>query len=107
MEAQRSTLFIQSLDKAMRVLEAFSHGEQFLGLTELATLSGLDKASTQRCAHTLCQIGYLEKNPKTSRFSLGKKCLDLSFHFLRTHPLVVAATPVLLQLRKDSGERTN
>ena len=44
---------------------------------------------------------------KRADFSLGKKCLDLSFHFLRTHPLVVAATPALLQLRKDSGERTN
>jgi IclR family pca regulon transcriptional regulator len=107
MDAPRSTLFIQSLDKAMRVLEAFSRGEQFLGLSEIAALSGLDKASAQRCVHTLCQIGYLEKNAKTSRFSLGKKCLDLSFHFLRTHPLVVAATPSLLQLRKDSGERTN
>jgi IclR family pca regulon transcriptional regulator len=107
MATGRSSLFIQSLEKAMRVLEGFGHGGQFLGLSEIAALSGLHKAAAQRCTDTLVQIGYLEKHPKTGRFALGKKCLDLSFHFLRTHPLVVAATPVLLQLRKDSGERTN
>jgi DNA-binding IclR family transcriptional regulator len=55
----------------------------------------------------LVATGYLEKHPTTGRFCLGKKCLDLSFHFLRTHPLVSVATPVLLQLRRDCGERTN
>ncbi len=107
MERLRSPLFVQSLEKAMKVLEAFGHGEQYLGLSEIVALSGLDKAATQRYVHTLVQLGYLVKSAKTGRFALGKKCLDLSFHFLRTHPLVVAATPVLLQLRKDSGERTN
>ena len=107
MEGSRSPLFVQSLEKAMKVLEAFGRGEQYLGLSQIVALSGLDKAAAQRYVHTLVQIGYLEKSAKTGRFALGKKCLDLSFHFLRTHPLVVAATPVLLQLRKDSGERTN
>ncbi|MEP0320941.1 IclR family transcriptional regulator [Bauldia litoralis] len=104
---ERSPLFIQSLEKALFVLEAFSAAEQFLGLAEIVRISGLDKASAQRCVHTLVQSGYLEKDPQSGRFSLGKKVLDLSFHFLRAHPLVVAATPVLLQLRRDCGERTN
>jgi DNA-binding IclR family transcriptional regulator len=40
---------------------------------EIVALSGLDKAAAQRHAHTLVQLGYLEKSPKTGRFSLGKK----------------------------------
>lgn len=105
--AERSPLFIQSLDKALSVLKAFSMAERFLGLGEIARITGLDKASAQRCVHTLVQSGYLEKDPQSGRFCLGKKVLDLSFHFLRAHPLVVSATPVLLQLRRDCGERTN
>jgi len=105
--AERSPLFIQSFAKVMRVLEAFSQGGQYLGLSEIAGLTGLDKPQTQRCTHTLVETGYLEKHPQTGRFCLGKKCLDLGFHFLRTHPLVSVATPILLQLRRDCGERTN
>lgn len=104
---QRSPLFIQSFDKVIRVLEAFGHSEQYLGLSEIVGLTGLDKPQAQRCTHTLVATGYLEKHPQTGRFCLGKKCLDLSFHFLRAHPLVSIATPILLQLRRDCGERTN
>src|SRR5260370_22920395 len=104
---QRSPLFIQSFDKVMRVLQAFGQSDQYLGLSEIVALTGLDKPQAQRSTHTLVATGYLEKHPTTGRFCLGKKCLDLSFHFLRTHPLVSVATPVLLQLRRDCGERTN
>lgn len=103
----RSPLFIQSLEKALFVLEAFGKAEHLLSLAEIAKLSGLEKPAAQRCVHTLVQTGYIEKDPQSGRFSLGKKVLDLSFHFLRAHPLVIAATPVLLQLRRDCGERTN
>lgn len=104
---ERSPLFIQSFDKVMRVLEVFGRSDQYLGLSEIVALSGMDKPQAQRCTHTLVATGYLEKHPQTGRFCLGKKCLDLSFHFLRSHPLVATATPILLQLRRDCGERTN
>jgi IclR family pca regulon transcriptional regulator len=103
----RSPLFVQSVEKAMKVLEVVGRGDQPVGLSEIALLSGLDKASAQRCAHTLVALGYLEKCPRTSRLSLGRRCLDLSFHYLRAHPLVRAATPLLMNLRNNCGERTN
>ena len=103
----RSPLFIHSLDKALRVLEAFSHSDGRMGLSEIARAAGLDKAATQRCVHTLVQTGYIEKDARSGRLSLGKKVLDLGFHFLREHPLVKLATPVLMQLRRDCSERTN
>lgn len=102
-----SKQIIQSLDKGLRVIEVFAQAERFLGLGEIVRLTGFDKSSAQRSTHTLVQAGYLEKDPRTGRFCLGKKVLDLSFNFLRSHPLVTAAMPVLLQLRRDSGERTN
>jgi IclR family pca regulon transcriptional regulator len=103
----RSALFIQSIEKAIKVLNVFGRGDRSMGLSEIALHSGLDKPSTQRCVYTLVELGYLEKCAKTSRLSLGKKCLDLSFHFLSNDPLVRTATPVLTKLRNDCGERTN
>ncbi len=103
----RSALFMQSVEKAFRVLEVFGESDRYLGLSEIVGLSGLDKSSAQRCTHTLVQTGYLDKHPKSGRFSLATRCLDLSFHFLRTHPLVLVGTPLLLELRRVCGERTN
>ena len=103
----RSPLFIQSVEKAFRVLNVFSHSDQYLGLKDIAAASGLDKSSAQRCTHTLTELGYLEQDTKTARFALGKRGLDLGFHFLRNHPLIAIGTPLLLQLRRDCGERTN
>lgn len=100
-------LFVRSLDKGLRALQAFDGGEQYLGLAEIALRSGLDKSAAQRCTHTLQQLGFLEKCPKTKQFALGKKCVDLAFYFLHAHPLVEAATPVLVELRRSSGERAS
>jgi len=103
----KSALFVQSLEKAFKVLEAFGNGDQFLSLSEIAEISQLDKAAAQRCVHTLVATGYLEREPRTARLMLGKKCLDLTYHLLRTNSLVIAATPILVQLGREVGERAN
>jgi IclR family pca regulon transcriptional regulator len=102
-----SPLFVQSLEKGLRVLEAFDSTEQFHGLTEIAHMSGMDKSSAQRFTYTLAQLGYLEKCPRTKRFALGKKALGLAFNYLRSNPLVEAATPALVELKRDCGERVS
>jgi len=100
-------LHVASVAKAFRVLEAFSHTISDLSLMELAEHTGLDKSATQRFAHTLWQLGYLEKDEKTRRFRLGKPVLDLSFYYLRSNALIELATPALLDLRNACGERAN
>ena len=63
----RDTLLVQSVEKALRVLQAFDGGTRFLGLTEIAARCGVDKSAAQRFAHTLHLAGYLEKCPDTRR----------------------------------------
>lgn len=100
-------LQVASVAKAFQVLDAFGHATGELGLTELAALSGLDRSATQRFAHTLWRLGYLEKNERTRRFRLGKRVLDAAFNFLRSDGLVERATPALIELRQVCGERAN
>ncbi|GGF77442.1 IclR family transcriptional regulator [Azorhizobium oxalatiphilum] len=106
-EFQRDPLHVASVAKAFRVLEAFGHTNTDLSLAEIARHAGLDKSATQRFAHTLWQLGYLEKDARTRRFRLGKPVLDLTFFYLRSNPLVELATPALLELRRRCGERAN
>lgn len=104
---ENSSLFVRSLAKGLRVLEVFENADQKLSLGDVARLSGLDKSAAQRSVHTLVAAGYLEKDARSGRLALGTKVLDLGFYFLRSNALVTEATPVLLQLRRECGERTN
>ncbi|MDL2398698.1 IclR family transcriptional regulator [Rhizobium mayense] len=100
-------LYVASVAKAFRVLEAFGHTITDLSLSEIGEYTGLDKSATQRFAHTLWQLGYLEKDERTRRFRLGKPVLDLSFYYLRSNALIELATPALIDLRNSCGERAN
>jgi len=103
----RDPLFVRSIGKACEALSAFRNGPRTLGLSELAAATGLDKSSAQRVAHTLAALGWLEKDPATRRFSLAPRVLDLAYNYLRQDPLVAAATPVLVQMRRETGERVS
>jgi DNA-binding IclR family transcriptional regulator len=101
-------LFLQSVARALRVLEAFGQQPRPLSLAELAVASGLDKSAAQRIAHTLQALGYLEKAPGDSHGLVpGKRLLDRSFDALRMNPLVERATPVLQELRRSVQERVD
>ena len=102
-----SSLHIKSLDKALRVLEAFRHRDRWLNLSEIVAATGIEKSAVQRATFTLRENGYLEQDPKTRRFCLGRRILDLSFQVLRTHPLIDRATPILIDLRRSARERVD
>lgn len=106
-QMKEDALYVGSLEKGLRVLGAFDAGRQFLTLREIAEACGMDKSAAQRFTHTLTQLGYLEKCGDTKRFALGKKVLELSFNYLRANTLVEAASPVLIELQKATGQRVN
>jgi DNA-binding IclR family transcriptional regulator len=106
-EGVDSRLFLQSVERAMRVLEVFGQQPRPLSLAELAAASGLDKSAAQRIAHTLQVLGYLERGAAGGGLVPGKRLLDRSFDALRMNPLVERATPVLQELRRTVQERVD
>jgi DNA-binding IclR family transcriptional regulator len=100
-------LFVQSLQKGLALLEAFSRQPGELSLNELASLSGIDRSSAQRMAHTLLKLGYLERGANGRGYTPGRKILDRSFDFLRSRPLIERATPVVIELQRNTGERVD
>jgi len=101
------TRFNQSLAKGFGILEAFSVHPGPLSLNELVEISGLERSSTQRMLHTLVALGYLERGPNQRGYVLGKKILDRTFDFLRGHPVLERATPIVEQLQHECGERVD
>lgn len=100
-------LYIQAVERAFRVLEAFGRNPQPLSLAEIAHHAGVDKSAAQRLCHTLRHLGYLEADPRGRGLRPGLRLMDRSFDFLRMHPLVERATPALMELRRATQERVD
>ncbi len=95
---------IQSVLKALNVLEAFTHEQHTLGVTELSKRLGYPKATVHNLLTTLKSRGYIEVDPGTSRYSLGLKILELSQAVRANIEIRDRATPFLRQLAQLSGE---
>ncbi|MBK0329000.1 IclR family transcriptional regulator [Rhodobacteraceae bacterium F11138] len=100
-------LILQSVVRALRAQEAVGLAGRALSLTEIAQAIGVNRSSAQRLAHTLEAMGYLERADNGNGFRPGQQVLDRGFEYLRTHPLVERATPVLTELRKSARERVD
>src|ERR1700747_2512976 len=94
-----SCLEVKSVGKAFKVLEVFSERERLLSLGEIATRTGIDKSAVQRITYTLQKLGYLDHDPASRRYMLAIHVLDHAFGYLRSHPLIEKAAPILLDLR--------
>lgn len=97
-------LYVQSVEKAFRVLAAIGRGQPGMGLTELAAAAGLDRSAAQRFSHTLERLGYLRKDPRTRRYELTPRTLDLGAMYIRSSTLVDRALPYLMELSRRSEE---
>ena len=98
---------VASIEKAFEVLEAFKERGRFMSLDELTRATGMHKSAVQRFTRTLRDRGYLEQDEATRRYALGRRVLELSYWFLRSHPLTERALPVLVDLRQALGERVD
>ncbi|OAB55158.1 hypothetical protein AY600_08820 [Phormidium willei BDU 130791] len=106
--AASDPLFLGTLGKAVRVLDAFCAAPHAaLGLGEVADLSGLDRSAAQRIVHTLVALGWLERDTRTRQVALTPRVLDLAFAYLSRSRLVEVATANLLELQRRSRERVN
>jgi IclR family pca regulon transcriptional regulator len=103
----RSTLFIGSLEKAFKVLEAFHGPHRQMTMAAIARAAALDRSATQRLVHTLEQLGYIRRLPDSSLYALNTKVLSLSYNYLRSNDLIGRASPYLLDISRTLGETTN
>ncbi|HET8746915.1 MAG TPA: IclR family transcriptional regulator [Ramlibacter sp.] len=102
-----SPLFLGSVAKCFQVLEALNTVGRPVGLTEIASLSGLDRSGVQRITHTLRVLGYLRQDPGTKAFRLSGRMLEFGHTVLATNRLRERAQPHLEALNRRTGETVN
>jgi DNA-binding IclR family transcriptional regulator len=106
MKRPKGEYAIQTVSNALSLLEAFAHEEE-LGVTELSHRLGLHKNNVFRLLATLEQAAYVEQCPRTDRYRLGARCLELGQAFARNRSLLRQARPLLEELSQETGESTH
>ncbi len=97
---------IQSVARALTILELFNDRRPALNVSEVAELTGLNRATCYRFCQTLRQLGYLEEIDER-RFRPGVKAISLGHSALRSRELPELAMPYLRELRRETNETVN
>jgi len=98
---------VQSVDRALQILEVIAKSKLELGLVELSRKVFLEPSTTYRLLKTLEAHGLIQQNPRTNKYSLGFKAFEIgnSIPFL-VHLRNVSRGP-LDALRDRTGETAN
>jgi IclR family KDG regulon transcriptional repressor len=94
---------VQSLDRALEILETLATEGRGLGVTEIGQRVSLHKSTVHRLLSALVDWGYVEKDPENGRYKLGMKVIDLGSIYLNNIELKTEAMPYLRELREKSG----
>lgn len=89
---------IQSLERAMLILELFEDGNREKSVKEIATTLGLSKSTVFGLINTLANLNYLRQNEDNLKYSLGLKILALGSAVSQGNLLAKVANPHLQKL---------
>ncbi len=97
---------IQSVNRAISILNAFSINEPQLGVTELSHRLGLHKSTVHRLLASLQKGGLVERDPRNRKYSLGIRLIELAGTMLNSRNVPQVVRPYLHYLADAAEELT-
>jgi IclR family transcriptional regulator, acetate operon repressor len=94
---------VQSVDRALTLLEMLAQSTGGTALTDLAGRAGLNISTCHHLLATLVKWGYVAKVPGR-RYALGARGLHLGQAFLKQVDLPRRAQPFIERISEDTGE---
>ena len=95
---------VQSLMRAMEILEILRESDKSCSLSELVDGTTLPPSTVHRMLHTFCKKNYVVHDPSTSLYRLGPALIPLGMAATRNLNLRDVAVPVLKTLMKSTKE---
>jgi len=95
---------IQSVDRALTLLEILAGHVDGIGLSDIAREAGLNKTTVYRLLATMQGRGYVRQLPEGGRYTLGWKVVELSGALLEGTELVTVAKDPLKRLSQLTQE---
>ena len=102
-DQNKSIYFVQSVDRAMDILECFTFKNKERTLPEIVQQTGLNRTTVIRLLSHLTSRAYLMYNDRDRTYQLGIKLLELGGVALSSVSLRKIAAPHLTRLRNDLG----
>ncbi|HHX24512.1 MAG TPA: IclR family transcriptional regulator [Thermoanaerobacterales bacterium] len=95
---------VQSVKRAIMILEELATEKEGLGVTELANRVDLHKSTVHRMLNTLLNMGYIEQSSSSERYRLGIKLLSLGGAILERMDIRHEAHDLLKELSEKVKE---
>jgi DNA-binding IclR family transcriptional regulator len=95
---------IQSVDRAVRILQALAAGPGRLGVSELSQRLGLAKTTVHGLLRTLQVHGLVEQRADSDKYQLGPELLQLSHRYLDLNELRARSLAWADRLANRTGE---
>jgi DNA-binding IclR family transcriptional regulator len=101
---EKGETMVQSVDRALMILDILKQHPKGLGITELAHELNVAKSTAHRLVSTLETYDYVTQDRETSRYSLGLKFLEMQQVVMENMDIVAVAHPILEALTEECGE---
>jgi IclR family acetate operon transcriptional repressor len=98
---------VQSLNRALSILDALAEHDDGLSLTALAKTVALPPSSAHRLLTTLQRKRFVRFEPGTMAWRIGVQAFVVGNAFARSRDVVALATPFMRQLMEKTGETVN
>lgn len=98
---------VQSVDRAMRLLEILSEDEEGYRLTDLAERAGLSPSTVHRLLTTMSTRRFVQFDPTDTMWHIGRQSFTVGATFIRRRNYVAQALPFLRDLRNKTRETVN
>ena len=95
---------IQSIDRALQILELFSLEKPEWGVTEISRALNIYKSNVHNVLTTLAEKGFVIKDPKTDKYKLCIKLFELGSIVIKNMDLRKIAHPFIEKLSKEFNE---
>jgi len=95
---------VQSFDRAVAILDAFTADRTELGVSEIARITGLSRSTVHRLLVTLRRHELVQQLPNSSNYALGPHLLRLAQIAFSNINLQSAARGTMIRLRDQCNE---
>lgn len=95
---------MQTLERAVSILNCFTLEQPELGVREVSRMIGLSASTTGRIMSGLKEMGLLSQNPDTRIYALGAAVMAWAGVYTATLDVRSAALPAVDQLHRDTQE---
>ncbi|MFP7732266.1 IclR family transcriptional regulator [Priestia aryabhattai] len=98
---------IQSVDRALRILDLFDEHTTELKITDISDQMGLHKSTVHSLLKTLQQRGYINQNLENGKYGLGMKLFERGNYVIQSLDIRQLAKKYLIDLSEKTGQTTH